>query len=76
MCPHRARRQEAGGSETEAMTHRGLRTQSIQSGRRELHADDWSLVDSETGGVLARIFDTGDNDLLGAWRCGVPRSTK
>jgi hypothetical protein len=50
------------------MTHQWRRTQTIESGWRELHAEDWSLVDSETGGVLARIFDTGDNHLLGDWR--------
>jgi hypothetical protein len=50
------------------MTHHWHRTQSIDSGWRELHHDDWSLVDDDTGEVLARVFDTETPDILGSWR--------
>lgn len=49
-------------------SHRWRRTKSIDSGWRELHDEDWSLVDEDTGDVLARIFDTQTPDILGSWR--------
>jgi hypothetical protein len=61
MRPHRSRRKEAGGGETEAMTHRWHRTQSLDHHWKVTHSDDWTLVDSETGEFLARIF--GQEDL-------------
>ena len=35
---------------------------------KETHSDDWTLVDAETGELLARIFDHTDANLLGSWR--------
>jgi hypothetical protein len=67
MCPHRARRQEAGGGETEAVTHRWHRTQSLDHQWKVTYRDDWTLVD-ENGEHIARVFDLGVADLLGAWR--------
>jgi hypothetical protein len=29
--------------------------------------DDWSLLDT-TGDRIARLFNTGDDDLIGVWR--------
>ena len=50
------------------MTHHWHRTQSLNHHWKVTHSDDWTLVDSETGEFLARIFDQGDADLLGSWR--------
>lgn len=30
--------------------------------------EDWTLVNTETGEPLARIYDTGQPDILGSWR--------
>ena len=50
------------------MTHRWYRTQSLNHHWKVTHCDDWTLVVSETGKFLARIFDQTDADLLGSWR--------
>ena len=50
------------------MTHRWHRTQSLNHHWKVTHSDDWTLVVSETGKFLARIFDQTDADLLGSWR--------
>lgn len=49
------------------MTLRWRRTQSLTHHWKVVHPDDWTFV-SDDGDYLARIFDTGDNDILGSWR--------
>lgn len=50
------------------MTNLWRRTQSLDHQWKIVHADDWTLVDADSGDYLARIFDQGDADLLGSWR--------
>jgi hypothetical protein len=50
------------------MTRRWRRTQSLDHHWKLVHPDDWTLIDSDTGEYLARIFDQQDADLLGHWR--------
>lgn len=47
---------------------RWRRTQIAQPDAPHLCADDWTLTDTETGECLARIYDTQEPDILGAWR--------
>jgi hypothetical protein len=44
------------------------RTQSLDHQWKIVHPDDWTLVESETGEYLARVFEQEDADLLGSWR--------
>ncbi len=44
------------------------RTQFADPDAPRIMAEDWTLVDVETGEALARIYDTGTPDILGSWR--------
>jgi hypothetical protein len=44
------------------------RTQLANPDAPRICAEDWTLIDGETGEALARIYDTEQPDILGNWR--------